>query len=210
MVQQSYLAVLGLWLLVVMAPGPDTLAVAAVSARSSRRDGLLVAFGCAVATAIWATGSMLGLALLFASASWLFTAVKLAGAAYLIYLGVGLILGALRRDTEGRSACSAQPGAITGLAAFRLGLFTDLANPKAAAFFSSLFAVALPADAEIQVKAAMVASVGIVALGWYAIVAVMLSMAPIASCYAAARRWIEGLAGALFVAFGAKLAFSRG
>lgn len=206
MLEQGLLAVLGLWTLVVMAPGPDTLAVAATSVGSSRRDGLLVAVGCGVATAIWAGGSMLGLAILFANAAWLFTIVKIAGAAYLTYLGVRLLLSAARptHDSNDDSSLS-----NAGMRAFRLGLFTDLANPKAAAFFSSLFAVALPLDAAAETKVATVFAVAAIALLWYTLVAVMRSSRPIAKIYLSARRWIEGIAGAAFVAFGAKLALSR-
>lgn len=200
-------AVLGLWALLVMTPGPDTLAVASTAIRSTRRNGIIAALGCGVATAIWAGGSMLGLGLLFAGARWLFVAIKLLGALYLIYFGGKLIVAAVRDRVSLNQ--ERLPAAGGGLAAFRLGLLTDLSNPKAAVFFTSLFAVAVPPSAGLVLKAGTVSLVAVIAFGWYCLVAACLSVRPIAEAYGRLQRWIEGVAGALFVAFGVRLAAAK-
>jgi threonine efflux protein len=76
--------ILGLWTLTVMSPGPYTLAVISTSLSRSRRAGVVVAIGCAVATMIWASASLAGLSILFERAQWLYHIVRLAGAIYLI------------------------------------------------------------------------------------------------------------------------------
>ena len=97
----------------------------------------------------------------------------------------------------------------SGLRAFRLGLLTDLANPKAAAFFTSLFAVAVPPDAPLWFDGLIVATVVVMAGGWYAIVALAVSWQPVATAYRRLERVITAAAGAVFVGFGIRLAADR-
>ena len=90
-----------------------------------------MALGIALGTTIWAGLSLAGLGLLFAKVTWLYGLVKLLGAGYLIYIGLQTILSARRP-----AAKAAMP--LSDGRAFRRGLLTDLSNPKAAAFFTSL------------------------------------------------------------------------
>ena len=201
----SYAAVMGLWLITVVSPGPNFLATAHAALSRSRRDGVVVATGIAVGTAVWATGSLLGLSILLATASWLHDALRLAGAAYLAWTGARMIAGAVRNQhpTAGATA------RLKPRPAFRTGLATDLANPKAAAFFTSLFAVALPPGAPLWFQALVVASVVVVAAAWYGSVAMALAAGPVARRYRRAERAITGFAGTLFVGFGVGLAVER-
>jgi threonine efflux protein len=95
------------------------------------------------------------------------------------------------------------------LRAFRLGLFTDLSNPKAAAFFTSLFAVAFPAEAGFEIKLVTIAIVGAIAGAWYGLIAMTVSLAPFARLYARGRRALEAAAGLMFIGLGARLAADR-
>jgi threonine efflux protein len=204
------LPVLGVWTLTVMAPGPDTLAVVSTALSGSRKAGLAVALGCAVASLIWAATSLAGLALLFERAQWLYHLVRIGGALYLIVVGAALLWSAYRRRATALSSTIATPGVKGTLArAFRLGLLTDLSNPKAAAFFTSLFAVALPAEATLELKLLIVAAVGAIAGAWYALIAMTVSLSPIARLYTRGRRTLEAIAGLLFIGLGARLAADR-
>jgi threonine efflux protein len=204
------LPILGVWTLTVMAPGPDTLAVVSTALSGSRKAGLAVASGCAVATLIWAATSLAGLALLFERAQWLYHLVRIGGALYLIVAGAALLWSAYRRRAAALSSSIATRGVKGALVrAFRLGLLTDLSNPKAAAFFTSLFAVALPAEATLELKLLIVAAVGAIAGAWYALIAVTVSLSPIARLYARGRRTLEAIAGLLFIGLGARLAADR-
>ena len=86
----------------------------------------------------------------------------------------------------------------------RLG--RDLSNPKAAAYFTSLFAVAVPPGAPLWFDAVLIASVVAIAAGWYALVAPGISADPVARRYRGLERAIRRLAGAVFIAFGARQA----
>jgi len=197
----SFATVTGIWLVTVLSPGPNFIATVYAATRRSRRDGLAVAAGITLGTTIWAAASLAGLAVLFETAAWLYTTVKFAGAAYLIWSGIRMIRAARRPAST--------PATATGWRAFRLGLLTDLSNPKAAAFFTSLFAIAVPPTAPLWFQALLVVSVVVLAGGWYAIAAWLMTAGPVARAYARAERWITGAAGALFVGFGLKLAADR-
>jgi threonine/homoserine/homoserine lactone efflux protein len=199
--------VLGLWALAVMTPGPDTLAVVSTSLARSRRAGMAVALGCAVATMLWASASLIGLALVFERAQWLYHLVRLAGAAYLVVLGAALLCAAWTATPPDSGAPTARTA--DGWRAFRLGVLTDLANPKAAVFFTSLFAVALPHAAGSAVKTGVVLAVGAIAAAWYVLIAATVCIAPVTRLYRRGRRVVEATTGALFLGLGAKLAVDR-
>jgi threonine/homoserine/homoserine lactone efflux protein len=197
--------VMAVWAVTVVTPGPNFLATAHATLTRSRQAGLLVVAGITVGTALWGTASLFGLGLLFQTAGGLYQAVKLAGAAYLVYVGVRLILSARRASAPMRIDGPAIPASR----AFRHGLVTDLSNPKAAAFFTSLFAVAVPPTAPLWFDAMLVTMVTAVAGIWYGMVACALAVDPVVAFYRKAARAITALAGVVFVGLGLRLAAER-
>src|SRR5687768_14925651 len=85
-------------LLVVASPGPAFLAVSRTAISSSRAAGVVAAGGMATGALIWAVATLFGLEMLFANAAWLYDAMRVGGAAYLIYLGIGMLRCAWRSD----------------------------------------------------------------------------------------------------------------
>ncbi len=89
----TYLQVLGgiagVFLLVCLSPGPSFVVISSTAISASRRAGMFIGVGVAAATLTWATAVMLGLGLLLSQAAWLYNAIKLAGAAYLVSSGCG-------------------------------------------------------------------------------------------------------------------------
>ena len=201
----SFAAIVGVWLFTVVSPGPNFLATSQAALNHSRRAGLAVASGIAVGTTLWSTASLLGLGVLFHTTAWLYHAVRVVGAAYLIYLGLRAILTARRMPLDAASATGPMPPGK----AFRRGVLVDLSNPKAAAFFTSLFAVAVPPGAPGWFSAAAVVAVVAIAWGWYSAVAYAVTVAPVARLYDRSRRLIAYVTGALFVGLGARLATDR-
>ena len=205
----SLVTILGVWLVTVVSPGPNFLATAYTATAQSRRLGLLVCLGIAVGTTIWATASLLGLGLLFRSTAWLYQVVKLAGGLYLIYLGARLLISAGWRGRGPAVAVAPRLPALSPARAFRRGLIVDLGNPKAAVFFTSLFAVTVPPDAPLWFQALIVVAVVAMAGGWYALVACLVSLRPVAAAFERAKRAVACVTGAAFVALGARLAADR-
>ncbi|MGH3646811.1 MAG: LysE family translocator [Micromonosporaceae bacterium] len=132
-IDQHLLAVFTLATIVAMiTPGPDMLFVLGCGMRGGPRAGLLATAGVATSEAIHVAVAAVGLAALFAAVPVAFTAVRIVGAAYLIYLGVQMIRRRNRADDEPHTPAVA--GGMTARRAFLSGLLTNLLNPKMVAF----------------------------------------------------------------------------
>lgn len=195
--------IVGLWAVLVVTPGPNFLATVHVAATRSRREALMVVAGLALGTFIWATASLAGLGLMFQSAAWLYHTVRIIGAVYLIFVGITLLRSAARRSSVSVPGISVAKGPR---GAFRLGLITDMSNPKAAAFFTSLFAVTLPPGAPFWLQAVAVGIVVAMVVVWYGLVALAMRSTLFRTLYRRGQRAITALSGALFAAFGIRLA----
>lgn len=113
-----------------LTPGPDTLYILGRSIAHGRRAGVASALGISVGSICHTCAAALGLSAFLATSAWAFTIVKLAGAAYLIFLGVHALLERQRELSV--PAHFKQRGAS---AAFRQGILTNILNPKVALFF---------------------------------------------------------------------------
>jgi threonine efflux protein len=202
------LALLPIWAVALVSPGPDALLVAQTSASAGRRNGFACAAGIGAGNAVWSVATLGGLAVLFAEAAWLYRLVVLAGAAYLVVTGLRMLAAAWRRDdggeAEGLGAHAARPGGA--LASFRRGLLTNLSNPKAAIFFASVFAVTLPPQTGGGLRAALVLGAALSSALWFALLARLLSAGAVQAAYRRAERGVTAAAGACFAGFGAALA----
>lgn len=117
-------------IVIMITPGPDMLFVLGCGMRGGPRAGLLATAGVATSEAIHIAVAAAGLAALFAAAPVAFTVVKIAGAAYLIYLGIQMI----RRRNDSQSKLPASGGGMPGRRAYLIGVTTNLLNPKMVTF----------------------------------------------------------------------------
>ena len=197
--------VAGVFLLACLSPGPVWLLISSTSVSVSRRAGVLTGLGVAGATATWASLAMVGIGVL-TSIAWLADALRLAGAGYLVWIGVRMI-GA-RRDTgrETDAICRAECG---DWVAVRRGYLSSMTNPKAAAFFGSIFVVLLPSVAPGWVYATAVILLAVLSAAWHCGLALMFSLAPVQAAYRRAKFKIDTLVGAVLIALGVRLAVAR-
>ncbi len=195
------LVLAGVWALVVMSPGPDFV-VTVSRAAGSRRAGLAAAAGITMGTAIWASASAAGAGIVLARYQWAAESVRYLGAGYLAWLGLRMILHS-GRETPEVGADAGQRGAG---AAWRAGLLADLGNPKAAVFWTGLFAAVLPPAAPVTVRAAAVAVAVTVAAAWYSAVACAFSLAVITRRYRQAKKWIDRFTGSVLAGLAIRLA----
>lgn len=131
------LAFLGVAVLVIVTPGPDTAMTIRGTLLGGRRAGVMTAFGVISGQACWTVAASAGITALLVASEPAFVALKLAGAAYLVYLGAQAILAAI----GGTVAHEPEPTGgvrLPARTAYRQGLVGDLGNPKMAAFFTSL------------------------------------------------------------------------
>jgi threonine/homoserine/homoserine lactone efflux protein len=121
--------------LAMIAPGPDMMFILSTGMRGGARAGLLATLGVVSSEVVQIAAVAAGLSALFAEAPVAFTALRLGGAAYLLYLGVQ----ALRSARRGSPLESSQPSPrVSGRYAYARGLLTNLANPKSVTFVVAL------------------------------------------------------------------------
>jgi threonine/homoserine/homoserine lactone efflux protein len=137
MLTGSFLAFLGISILVIVTPGPDTAMTLRSVMLGGRTGGLATAAGVSLGQVIWALATAAGLVAVLLASEPVFQAIKLAGAVYLVYLGTQLVWSALRR-TNGDRKARAEGRRLSPTSAFRQGLISDLGNPKMAVFFASI------------------------------------------------------------------------
>src|SRR5215470_2977285 len=132
------LAFLGISVLVIVTPGPDTAVTIRNTLLGGRAAGLATAAGVATGQAIWAFATSAGLVALLVASEPLFLVLKYAGAAYLVWLGLLSLRNAVRRGPSQPTIWPTTALSLKPRGAFGLGLLSDLGNPKMAAFFTTL------------------------------------------------------------------------
>jgi threonine/homoserine/homoserine lactone efflux protein len=196
-------AFLGISALVIVTPGQDTALTIRNSLLGGRRAGVFTALGVSAGQAVWAFATSIGIAALIVAFEPAFVALKLAGAAFLIYLGAQALYGALRgRHVQQRTAS----GALENRSALRQGLISNLGNPKMAVFFTSL----LP---QFGTSFSALLALGLVfctlTLVWLAAYAFAVAKAGDVLRRPAIKRAFDAVLGVVLVALGLRLATER-
>jgi threonine/homoserine/homoserine lactone efflux protein len=198
------LAFLGVSALVICTPGPDTALTVRNSIVGGRRAGVFTAAGIAAGQLVWTVAASLGIAGLLQASQPAFTALKIAGAAYLIFLGVQSILGAIR----GRHSKPERRIGLLELAprrAMRQGFISNLANPKMAAFFLSLLPQFV-ASGSVVVLLPLGLVFCLMTFGWLSLYAVVLNKVGPLLQRSHVRRTLDAVTGTVLVALGLRLA----
>jgi len=204
MIFATFLAV---WLAILAAqasPGPNMFAVAETALSSGRGPALLVVLGIGSGAMLWSVLAALGMGALFATLPMLLTALKFAGGAYLLYIGWRGLRSAWRGGTNDLRAGRR----VTALAAWRLGFFVVMTNPKAALMWVAITTFHYGAglgNSEVLLFGPVTAASALFIYGFYAW---LFSTGMATRGYARFWRWIEAAFGSAFSAFGAALAAS--
>src|SRR5262245_9904294 len=205
----SLIAFLGVSILVIVTPGPDTAVTIRNSLSGGRAGGLATAAGVATGQAIWALATSAGIVALLVASEPLFLAVKYAGAAYLVWLGVQSLRAAVRPAASTELRLPETRGLAPGTA-FHQGMLSDLGNPKMAAFFTSLLPQFAPTgEASFAGLAALGLLFSLMTLAWLAGYALMIARIGHWLSRSAIRRTLEGITGAALVGLGLKLASDK-
>lgn len=204
---QGFWLITGVHLLAAISPGPDFIFVSQQTLSRGRLTGLVCALGVALGLGVHIVYSVLGLAVLIASAAWLLTLIKLAGGAYLIYLGVQGLRA--RAKTEVMALGPAPAGRPAGLgSALGKGFLCNVLNPKAPVYFVAVFTVVLSPNMPLWQLAAYGAWMMLLQLAWFATVAFALSIPSVNQRFQKAGHWVDRLLGGLMLALGVKVVSS--
>jgi len=132
------LVFVGVAAIVIVLPGPDTAVVTKNVLVHGRRAALGTSLGVAAGLSVWTLAAALGVASVVRASAVAFTVLKLAGALYLVWLGLQTLRAAGRAPAAEPGARAAARAAMSARGGFRQGLLSDLANPKIGVFFTSL------------------------------------------------------------------------
>ena len=198
------IAVLTITLLAVISPGPDFAMVTRNSLLLSRRAGVMTALGIGLGVLVHLSYTLLGVGLLIRESPWLFDAIKLMGAFYLIYLGVKMLM---TRSNEVQSQASIAP--LSDAAALRTGFLTNVLNPKTTVFIVSVFMQVVRPDTPLPVQIGYGLIIALMHVGWFCLVSLCFSSGRVRDRLFAVRAWIDRVFGGLLVGFGFLLAIAR-
>jgi len=197
---RELVAFLGVSALVIVTPGQDTALTIRNTLLGGRAAGVCTAVGVSVGQATWTVCTAVGIGALLVASEPAFLALKLAGAAYLIYLGVQALLH------RGGASALALGGGVTSRDALRQGVLSNIGNPKMLVFFTSL----LP-----QFASSFAGLLGLgltfctMTLVWLTAYSLVVTQAGALLRRARVRRALEAATGTVLIALGLRLATER-
>ncbi len=197
----GFIAVATLLTMGAVSPGPAVLMSARTGVTEGLRTGFFLAMGIGLGAVFWAVLALSGLAVLFQIAPALLWAFKIIGGLYLIWMAIGMWRHAAdplpdRTDAPPRSA----------LSAFRLGVFTQLSNPKPAVLLSAIFIGTVPPGTPLWVLVALMAYLFTVETTWNTLVARLFSFDRTRVGYIRLKSVIDQTFGGLLALLGLKIA----
>ncbi|HKU42920.1 MAG TPA: LysE family translocator [Polyangiales bacterium] len=198
---EALLWIVGITTLCMLSPGPDMILVMRNTLAGNRRAGLSTSLGVLTGNFVHIGYCMLGLGWLIANSIAAYGVLKLAGAAYLVYLGWSSIRSA-GSDTPDEARVPGQ----TDRNAYVQGLLNNLLNPKGALFYLGVFTQVIHPDTPLLRSAVLVAAmVATSALFWVVFVC-GLQLPPVRSLLRRSRRTVDRVFGALLIALGLRVA----
>jgi RhtB (resistance to homoserine/threonine) family protein len=194
-------------ILLIVAPGPDTAMVTKNALLGGRRGGIFCSVGVAVGLTIWTVAAALGLAALLHASSVAFFALKVAGALYLVWVGVQMLRSRGLDSTDGETRTLDRRGATRAL---RQGLVCDLGNPKVGVFFTSFLPQFVHGDGSAFLALVLLGLIFcVLTLAWLTLYSVVIGHGSSFLRRPRVRLWLDRFTGIVFVGFGIRLALEK-
>lgn len=196
----ALVTLLGVWVAMIVAPGPDVVQVIRVAPRSTRA-GIMCALGICTGIVVWLTASLAGLSALIAARPSLLGLLQLVGGGFLLWMAYGSIRSGLtqRRSALNSARSTSQDSAesagsfdeehieqavstgdvedITAGRAYKLGMLTNLSNPKALVFFGAVFAQFIRPDMGLEWTVFIAIILTVVSVVWFSTFALIVRAA---------------------------------
>jgi len=191
--------------LLVISPGPNGVLIAKTVPLSGRSAGFANISGFVAAFYVHGSLSILGISVLLVQSAEAFFIFKMAGAAYLCWVGVKSLWSAW----QNQQVISDMPQTIkvsTKKKAFLEGFLTNALNPKVSMFYLAAFPQFIPIGSEISMAYVLVSLHVVINIAWFAAMIFLLSRLTSLSASASFSRWLKSITGIVFIGFGAKLA----
>jgi len=187
-------------LLAVMSPGPDFVMVLKNALQYNRKIAVYTALGISLGIGVHILYSIWGIAYLLQQNHALFTGIKIAGALYLIYMGIRTWQSA-RENIEVKAMHT--PANISIFEAIKIGFVTNVLNPKASLFFLSIFSVVIPPDVPLWVLLIISAMLIVVTFLWFAFVSYLFTNPQVVKRYQKIEKYLLLILGLILILLGA-------
>ena len=194
-------------LLAAASPGPNLIIVSSYAAVGSRRACLLLILGILLGVLTWSSMTALGLGAVLARYPTAYAVLQYAGAAYLVWLGLRMIFAAICNRSNGLDI--SPPPQRSAHSLVLTGYLVNMTNPKTIAYYTSLFAVLIPAESPGWLFSAAVAVALLVSSLWWIFVALLFSTGTVRRLYALLRRSLDLIMGGALIVLGFRLATDR-
>lgn len=184
----------------IASPGPAFLMAIRTALVKGRAAGVRLGIGLALMASLWTLAALLGLQSVFKLFPWAYTLIKIAGAAYLLWIAWNTWIGARKPlDAEAKPATRD----------FLDGFLLNLSNPKSVLFAAAVLIVIFPPNLSLGEKAMIVANHFVVEVICYSLIATVMSIKPISETYLAGKVWADRFASFVMAGLGLRLLFQR-
>lgn len=201
----NFASFLAVYVFAIVSPGPNFILVINSALSGSRRTGLLTALGVATGSGLFGLAGLLGIIVLVQSLPNFAVLSRLIGGGYLVWLGIDMIR---RSRCDHGAAMNRKPVTVSSGSAvsiWRTGLFTNLTNPKAWAFYIALFTVVISPGFQLWHKALLNLSMFVISLGWYGFVAYTISSPRFRPAFQKIQPYIQFILGVLLLGIGGRM-----
>ncbi len=204
----SFLAIASIHVVAVVSPGPDVALTIRNSLLHSRKVGLAGAFGTTTGMCIHLTYTVFGIGYIVAEMPWLMNLIRLAGAAYLMYLGY-LSFKSSGGDMSDYNVNQEDIGkkTLTPWQAYRIGVLNNVLNPMVILLFIGILSAYITPTTPVVIQGLYGAMMIGITFAWFAFVALFFSIDKIRLQFLKLGKWLERLTGGALIAFGLKVAY---
>ena len=207
MIDATLLAFAGVSLLLAVTPGPDMAVVTKNALAHGRRGVFLTTSGIALALVIWVTATAVGLSALLRASEGVLLALKIAGAAYLAYLGVRTLLESRAQPAD---LLAGAPPAAPAHAVFRQGFLSAISNPKLGVFFVTFLPqFVLPGQPVLARMLVLGVVFALIGWAWMNVYGLFVTRLRDFITAPRVRQWMQRITGVVLLGFGARLALER-
>lgn len=206
----EFITLMATFAVAAISPGPDFAMVVRQSIVHGRKTAILTSAGIASAILVHGTYTILGIGLVVTQSLLLFNLLKLAGAAYLLWLGISSIRAPAPKPpaAPGGAEIAAQPE-LGGGQAYVIGLLTNLLNPKAMLFFLSLFTTLVGAHTAVSVKSVYVGSMSVMLFVWFTLVSLFFTTPSVRAGFYRLGQWFNRITGAALIFLAIRVAVTQ-
>ena len=190
-----------------LSPGPDVLLIAKSAASTTRANTLKIILGISVGIVVWVVLTLLGFTVLTQQFPWIQQILMFVGSLFLAKMGWAMLRGGLKLLKQKVQIEDEIIEEKKNENYFLLGLFTNLANPKTLIYFSSVFSLALTANAGEYLKTQLAFIIPIQTFVTFALLMMIVSQPKIKDAYQRAGAYIDVLSGSLFLIFAIVLCY---